>query len=633
MTDSKWVFRRLRAMSIPEIGWRIAQKIRQEKEKKRFLKNKIPVTAGIFFTGSGRAGGKGKEGRKLAWERLYVSDEVSTFSAGTDILLLGGYLYKDYKKRWAAGFQTDKDWPDQFSYGLQYRQREDIGDARTNWELNRHFQFAILAKNYRATGDKKYLDELQDLFFDWNEKNPFLWGIAWTSVMEVAIRTSNWCYTYCFLKQAKEVPEKLMTGLCNGIWNMTAYIMAHRSRYSSANNHLIVEAYAIGQSGILFRYPPWIHRAVSILDREMLRQNYPDGVHKELSLHYQSFSMEAMGLMIRLMIKDHIPVPDGWEDKLKRMCRYMTACIGEHGETVAFGDNDEGKNLDLHGEVDHHRYVLALFSVLLEERYLDLQAFSCENLDWLFTKKEQERAKRKPLYQAPCSACFRMGGYTILRSRDRRILIGIDHGPLGFGRIAAHGHADALSFQLFADGQAVFADPGTYIYHCDRESRDAYRKTEAHNTVSIDGKDQSEMLGAFLWGKRARCKLVEFKEMDGQVTLTAQHDGYRPIVHTRQFVYTGGASLQITDRFPGAGKKDVHFIFGPEVAVKIAGASVRFETDRVRGDMQFTCGDMQLRLEERMYAKVYGVQERTRAVCLKTCGEMVVTDIEMTFTV
>lgn len=47
------------------------------------------------------------------------------------------------------------------------------GDIRTNWELNRHRQFTLLAKSYFVTSVDGYFSELSDLFEDWNEQNPF----------------------------------------------------------------------------------------------------------------------------------------------------------------------------------------------------------------------------------------------------------------------------------------------------------------------------------------------------------------------------------------------------------------------------------------------------------------------------
>lgn len=613
MADIVWLVQRLKAMSIPEVMWRVGQKVIQKKEERRFKAEKVPVTAGIF--------NQGLSGLRLDAGRMHLNRSNKDFSLNTAIPLLGNYAYEKYKKQWNAGFQTENEWPEEFSYSLEYKQRDDIGDARTNWELNRHFQFALLAKDYAAGSDPKYLEELCGLFEDWNRKNPFLWGISWTSVMETAIRCSNWCYTYCFLENTN-VPEALLEKLRIGIINMADHITKHYSRFSSANNHLIVEAYAIGQTGILCSYKPWIDLALKILTGELPRQNYPDGVNRELSLHYQSFYMEAMGLMMRLLVKNGIAVPDSWEPMIQRMCGYVVSCMGKHGEMVVFGDDDEGKILDLQGGFNHYRYMLGLFSCLLKKKYLS-RVRCCENLNWLFSEEELERAEHKPPFQTQQCACFREGGNTILRSRDGRVLIGIDHAALGFGSIAAHGHADALSFQLFLDGQPVFADPGTCIYHCDLESRNAFRRTENHNTACIDGKDQSEILGAFLWGKRAECELLEFAEEENGVILKARHNGYRPVIHTREFRFDKERVFEIRDTFTGGGKKEINFIFAPDMEMGISDNVVYIHGKGMAMEMKFFGNtEFTVRKTEKMYSPKYGVKMKTGGikVCLSGGG-------------
>jgi hypothetical protein len=97
---------------------------------------------------------------------------------------------------------------------------------------------------------------------------------------------------------------------------------------------------------------------------------------------------------------------------------------------------------------------------------------------------------------------FAHGGYTVWR--ERGLLVTFDHGPLGLGTIAAHGHADALSLTVFRGADAIVVDPGTFAYHEDAAARDRCRGTPAHATVSFGGRSQSEMLGPFLWGARAR---------------------------------------------------------------------------------------------------------------------------------
>ncbi|MEY8337984.1 alginate lyase family protein [Lachnospiraceae bacterium 62-35] len=622
MADIMWLTNRLKAMSLPEIGWRISQKMVQKSEKRRFKLHRVLVTETLF--------NQKLSSFEIDAKRMYLNMKNQSYTLESSIPLLGVSDYRDYKKNWAAGFQTEHLWPDVFSYQLEYKQRDDIGDARTNWELNRHFQFAMLAKNYAASGDGSFLQEFQDLFEDWNEKNPFLWGISWTSVMEVAIRTSNWCYAYCFFSDCEGVPEKLLEQLKTGILNMTDYICAHYSRYSSANNHLIVEAYAIGQSGILFRYQPWIDLAIRILTQELRNQNYSDGINKELSLHYQSLYTEAMGLMMRLMVKNDIKIPKIWDEMLDKMCCYMANCIGSYGETIAFGDNDEGKILDLHGGIHHYPYVLGLLSYLLKKQYVSLENVNCENLNWLFTESEKKKAIAKAIHTVPQYICYREGGNSILRSIDRRVLIGIDHAALGFGNIAAHGHADALSFQMYVDGIPIFVDPGTYVYHCDIKSRNTYRKTENHNTLCINKKDQSEMQGAFLWGKRAKCCLLGYEEMDKGVMLRAAHNGYPENRHTRTFCFNGKRKLRIADELEKEDFVSLNFLFFPSAVLNIEEKTAWILIGTIRISIEFECvNEIKLFKTEKMYSEKYGIQAPAPALVVKAQTDSIKTMIQV----
>ena len=88
----------------------------------------------------------------------------------------------------------------------------------------------------------------------------------------------------------------------------------------------------------------------------------------------------------------------------------------------------------------------------------------------------------------------------------------MDAGPLGFLSIAAHGHADCLSLLLSVSGKELLVDPGTYCYHTEREWRDYFRSTAAHNTVRVDGVDQSQIAGAFLWAEKAEASVEEIRD-------------------------------------------------------------------------------------------------------------------------
>lgn len=611
MASISWFIKRLKAMSIAEVLWRFSQKNIQKQEERKFAKKNIAVISKVFNSELTFLQAHGKN--------LHINFTNINYVLNTSIKLLAGANYEDYKTKWNAGFQTDSLWPYIFSYNLEYKQRDDIGDARTNWELNRHFQFVILAKDYAASSNKKYLMEFEELFLDWNKKNSFLCGIAWTSVMEIAIRCSNWCYAYAFLEHSR-VSMDLLRRLQNGILNMTDYITNHYSRFSSANNHLIVEAYAVGQSGILFNRKEWINFAVDILTRELPLQNYSDGVNKELSLHYQSFYMEAMGLMIRLLVKNEIDVPVSWKSMLEKMSQYVADCMGEYGEAVVFGDNDEGKILDLQGgEINHYQYVLGIMSILLDKCYA--KNFNCETLNWLFTNDELKRAKNKEKYVSPQYCCYQKGGISILRSRDGKILIGIDHAALGFGSLAAHGHADALSFQLFYEGNPFFVDPGTYIYHCDLLNRNEFRKTQNHNTVCIDGKDQSKMLGAFLWGKKANSFLHKYQIENNKISVVISTDGYSPYIHKRRIEFDGDKMLKIIDEIIPNYRGEASYILGPMYHVE-NGEIRNLYSKKIAF---FECEFGKIVPFSFYYSDKYGIKEKTKGVKIRFDTQNIVT--------
>ena len=518
MKKITWYLNRLKAMNMGEICWRFQQKNLQKQERRKYYKENLPVYEFELLDEL--------KNLNAQVDRISINWNNEKFTVFKEQNLFGGYSYNKYKRAWDAGFQTENVWPtDQCSYDISISQREDIGDIRTNWELNRHYQFAGMAKSFYVTGDLSILEELQELFYDWNNKNHFLCGVEWTSAMEIAIRVNSWIYTYCFLNKAFEKynleNNKILKDISRGIIVMADYIVKHRAKYSSANNHLIVEMYAVGMSGIFFDYKPWEKLAFNILTKELPRQNYADGVNKEMSLHYQSFVMEAYGLLMIEMKHNHIKIPQTWEEYLMHMSEFMCDCCGEYGETVVFGDNDEGKILDLSGEdFDHYRYVLDLMGSVLPKRYSKMENIH-ENLYWILSDDFQNSVLKKNCYYSPEVKCYREGGYTLWRSKNNKVLIGIDHADLGFGSLAAHGHADALSFQMFIEGMPVFVDPGTYNYHVPKMMRDDFRATKNHNTVCVDGANQAEILGPFLWGKRYECKEAEVQEQEEEIYFEA----------------------------------------------------------------------------------------------------------------
>ncbi len=575
-------------MKPKEILWRVQQKTLKKKELKKVFSLHKPV---IEIPLS-----KELKCLHIDNDKLSINWENEDWTSFSSLDLFDSFDYGKYKNLWNAGFQTKNSWSiDLFSPTINISQRVDVGDIRTNWELNRHFQFAALAKSFYATKDKKYYLELKNLFYDWNEHNLFLHGVEWTSAMELAIRINSWVYAFAFLDKS-ECEEKLLSDIEHGIFVMTNYVLEHRARFSSANNHLIVEMYAVALVGIITDYASWRDVALKILTEELVKQNYSDGVNKEMSLHYQSFVMEAYGLLWLQMLKNDIAIPEVWKAYLTAMAEFVADSTDDFNSTMEFGDNDEGKILDLNGRINnHYQYVMNLMGCLLEKKYTDVSWH--ENLNWIVPK---ELRSEKEKYTPGLICSRKEGGYTFLRSKDRRILIGIDHAKLGYGSIAAHGHADALSFQLFVDGNPVLVDAGTYNYHVPVGKRAYFKSSGAHNTITVNNTDQAEALGPFLWGKRYEIKPVAVESNDNMITVKSEIV-YEGITHKRSFVYDFGNTLMIEDSINRKDDAVLTLNFAPEISIEL-------------DDNTLSCAKVIISADSELYLKSFEYSNRYNVV-------------------
>jgi uncharacterized heparinase superfamily protein len=150
-------------------------------------------------------------------------------------------------------------------------------------------------------------------------------------------------------------------------------------------------------------------------------------------------------------------------------------------------------------------------------------------------------------------------------SRDR-VSVVFDCGELGFGSIAAHGHADALNVMVRAGGVDVLVDPGTYDYFSFPEWRQYFRSTRAHNTVAVDGMDQSVLLGSFLWGRRASATCLDWRPRPGGGSVAGEHDGYRRLSSPATCRRTldldqPSRTLTMTDEISSDGPHDLRVFF------------------------------------------------------------------------
>jgi uncharacterized heparinase superfamily protein len=197
----------------------------------------------------------------------------------------------------------------------------------------------------------------------------------------------------------------------------------------------------------------------------------------------------------------------------------------------------------------------------------------------------------------------------------------VDAGEVGMRGIGGHGHADVLSFDLWAAGAGVLVDSGTYTYSADAVLRQALRGTAAHNTVRIDAQDSSRLgTGRWLWliENDARPLGVRWRSTADCDEFAGSHTGYRRlgdlVTHTRRIAFDKTRRVwRIEDAIDGQGRHLVELFFHPGVAFEIDGGAVRLQAPR--GDVILVPPpEATLRQQPGWISRGYGLREPARVL-------------------
>jgi uncharacterized heparinase superfamily protein len=497
---------------------------------------------------------------------------------------------------WNRDHKHGKAAPLRFAPWIDYRDFDVTGDCKFVWEPNRHHQLVVLGRAYRSTGEARYAVAVAEQMDSWLRQNPYGVGMNWRSPLELALRLINWTWAVELVHKSGVIDGGLRTRILDAVSQHVWEIDRKYSYGSSANNHLVGEAAGVFIATSYFRSLKHAarrrERSRRILGEQILQQTYPDGGTREQAAGYHLFVLQFFllaGLVGRRSGEDF--PPEYWE-RLERMFAFVGA-LGEGGRTLAmFGDCDDGYVLDLGGERGDPRPWLAVGAVLYGRA--DLKAWAgdwSEPALWLLGREGHERFEAIPQAEmAPlASRAMPDAGYYLLQSGHSdgpdRISVVFDCGNLGYKSIAAHAHADALSFVLRAFGEDVLVDPGTYDYFTYPQWREYFRSTRAHNTVVLDHRDQSEMLGPFMWGEKARAKCVLWEPTGDGGKVVGEHDGYTrladPVVHCRTLELDGlKRELTVRDGILTRGKHDVQVYFHLAENCRVTQAAPnRYETD------------------------------------------------------
>lgn len=547
-------------MSPGEIAWRLRSKIIDVLDKYRFKIGWYPSAQCIHEGDIGEFAfnfGAGDPGAGLWEAQLNLMDWRERLTARVDKIAehrLSFFNLTDHfigdPIDWNRDHDSGKKAPLSYSQSIDYRDFRAAGDCKLVWEPNRHHQLVVLGRAYRASGDIRYAAEVVTQLQSWMGQCPFAKGMNWRSPLELGIRLINWVWAIELIRESGLVVGEFRSRLLHNAYLHLWEVSRKFSRGSSANNHLVGEAAGVFIASSYFsnlkNVATWRDESQKILIDEILEQTYPDGGTREQAMGYHLFVLQFFlfaGIVGRWIGREF---PADYWQRIEKMLEFAGAMIEGGDNLPMFGDGDEGYVLDLGAGPCSVKDLLCIGAILFNRAdFKTLSRGFCEPALWLMGQdgfEKYEVISDKHRNYALTSKGFADCGYFLMQSGTadgkNRISVLVDCGELGFKSIAAHGHADALSIVLRAFGKDIFIDPGTYDYFTYPEWRNYFRSTRAHNTVVVDGLDQSVMIGAFMWGKRAHARCLSWDTAaGGGGKLVAEHDGYRrlsdPVTHRR----------------------------------------------------------------------------------------------------
>jgi hypothetical protein len=458
---------------------------------------------------------------------------------------------------------------------INYLDAEIAGDKKIIWELNRHQYFATLGQAYWYTGEELYAQTFIEHLTGWMDENPPKIGINWSSSLEVAFRSISWLWALHFFKDAVCLEPQFFTRVLKFLYLHARHLETYLSTYFSPNTHLTGEALGLFYLGQVLpefrRAEVWRNTGRTILLRELERHVRADGVYFEQSSYYHRYTTDFYTHLLILSRLKGEAVEDRLTERLRALLDHLMYITRPDGTTPLYGDDDGGRLLMLDNRAaNNFRAALSTGAALFERPdYKYVAGELAEETLWLLGQSGCKAFDR--LYAQPpacTSRAFADGGYYVMRdgwSGDSNYVL-IDGGPHGSVN-CAHAHADALAFDLAAEGRTLLVDPGTYNYTGRAGMRDHFRGSAAHNTLTIDGQSSSVPAGPFSWQHVAQVSPRVWMSHGRFDYFEGSHDGYErlpsPARHTRGLLFIKGDYWTMIDRVATTGQHlcELHFQF------------------------------------------------------------------------
>ncbi len=330
----------------------------------------------------------------------------------------------------------------------------------------------------------------------------------------ISLRLLNW------IKFISE--NDIQDARVNQVIHQDAWRLYHHPEYHLLGNHLLENGFGLFFAACYLSDKKMLKKAKSIIVEQLEEQILPDGGHFELSpMYHQHMLFRVLDCIQLIQNNGHcsrhlLPL---LTDKAEKMLGWLASMTFDDGAIPLFNDSANGI-----APTSHQLFQYA--------DYLEIKVVKTVLKD---------------------------SGYR--RMKNDRFDCIVDVGNIGPDYIPGHAHADTLNFELYAGKHPWIVDPGISTYE-DNSTRHLERSTAYHNTVTISGRNTSEMWKAFRVARREVSQIIT----EDLSQIEAQRTDIYQTTHARSWTLTDH-TLTITDI--STSETQAYFHFHPDVTINI----------------------------------------------------------------
>lgn len=333
----------------------------------------------------------------------------------------------------------------------------------------------------------------------------------------IALRSINWIKFFC------RYPGCATKSRLDSLYSQLR-LLEKKLEYHLLGNHLLEDAYALFIGGAFFHDERVLKKSTKLLLSQLKEQVLPDGAHYEQSVMYHCI------LLDRLL--DAINVSENCAENETELEHYAERMLG-HLESIVWADG-----------------TIPMFN--------DAAHGIAPKPTEIFSYAKRLGIKWNAI---PLKEC----GYRKLQNEHLEAVV--DVGNITASYQPGHTHADTFNYELRIGEKPLVVDTGISTYN-KTERRQLERSTVAHNTVSVNGMNSSEVWGGFRVGKRCHADIIECPDNH----VEACHNGFEKKCWRKYSM--NDRAFVVEDRYDGEAISYIHLAEGAnEKRVTIEGAN------------------------------------------------------------